>query len=107
MAKRLVAKKSASKTTSARKSKPKSSPGKKVQMKASKPTVKKTKLHLAKGQPKPKTGLLWKLLEQKQKSLENMENKHPFAHAETGSAGMSGHGQRGFGRFNGPRRRAA
>jgi hypothetical protein len=56
-----------------------------------------------------RTGFMWKILEQKQKALQQNQGpgKHPFAHADGSSASGSTHGQKGHGRFNGPRRRAA
>lgn len=55
-----------------------------------------------------RTGFMWKILEQKQKALEQNQGpyKHPFAHANA-SGTASSPGQKGHGRFNGPRRRAA
>jgi hypothetical protein len=55
-----------------------------------------------------RTGFMWKVLEEKQKALEHTHGpgKHPFAHAERSVRPLD-RSQRGFGRYAGPRRRAA
>ncbi len=56
--------------------------------------------------PAPRSGFLWKVLEEKQKALEMTQGqgKHPFAHLESERSQQM---QKGHGRFAGPRRRAA